>query len=195
MYVVDLIDIDDKLRSYDPFVFAAKGRKVACNERDSEKPCVFYRRWRGALYGVGVGGVKLENPVAIVRRLHEGVECVWSERISPRFSRASVHDSTTGMENMPAVRIQALRHTPRGPEGTTCRCQRQVLASFTSLIDRLPDRFGDLSARPNECAVNINTNQRNHHLRLDERNCKYCENWGILTLRNHQKFADSKTEV
>ena len=42
MYVSDLIDIDDKLRSYDPFVFATKGRKITRDEGHSEKFCVVY---------------------------------------------------------------------------------------------------------------------------------------------------------
>ena len=79
---------------------------------------------------------------------------------------------------MPPVGVETLGHGPGRGKGTSGRRQSQVLASFEGGVDRVPYRVGNFARRPNQGAVNINANKRDHGVRLAT--CRWLKNqiWG-----------------
>ena len=80
--------------------------------------------------------------------------------------RRGVHDCAARVEDMPAARIEPAGHVPRRSEGATGGGEGEVLASFECSIGGLPHSVGHLARFAHKSAINVQTDEGNHSVRL-----------------------------
>ena len=120
-------------------------------------------------HAVVAGRVVLGGPALVGRCLPSDLHDLAGHRLLDDLVGPCVDERRAGVEDVPAVGVEASGPVEGGAEGRSGRRECEVLAAAHGSIGGCPDRVGRLAGRADQGAVDIDADQGEHGDRLGAR--------------------------
>src|SRR5438270_13724183 len=117
---------------------------------------------RCAFRDIGVIAVKLEHFACTARLLDQLLLPLRWDRYGTRLAGGQMHDARTVLKYVPSAGFQAPGIFQRDAKCRPPRAQCQVNPSLAGSLCRIPDAGVNETARADQCAIHIDTDQSNH---------------------------------